>query len=120
MLNAIGIAQLSTDATQFYLVYGGVVAQTPIALGSSLGAPNTLSTAAYDLTIFAPNSVANTFYVQVTNIFTGVAAVQTISGGSGVCPQSSTLLAHRAWKSNNATALAVAFDICSIYIETDA
>lgn len=117
--NSIGIAQLSTDATQFYLVYGGTIAQTAIALGTSLGAPGTLSTAAYELAIFAPNSVANTYHVQVTNIFTGVTVTQTISGGAGICPQSSTLLAHRAWKCNNATALAVGFDICSIYIETD-
>lgn len=119
LTNCIGIAQLSTDNTQFYLVYGGSTAQTAVALGTSLGAPNTLSTAAYELAIFAPNSTANTYYILVTNIFTGATYATTLTGAATVVPQSSTLLAHRAWKTNNATALAVGFDIASIYIETD-
>lgn len=119
LTQTVGIAQLSTDATQFYLVYGGTTAQTAIALGTALGSPSGLSTSAYELAIFAPNSVANTFYIQVTNIFTGVTVSQTITGAAAVVPQSTTLLAHRAFKTNNATALAVGFDICSIYVETD-
>lgn len=119
LTNCIGLAQLSSDNTQFYIVYGGSAAQTPIACGTSLGAPNTLTAAAFELAIFAPASVANTYYVQVTNIFTGATFSTTITGGSAACPQSSTLLAYKTFKTNNTTALAVAFDLCSMYVETD-
>lgn len=115
----IGIAQLSTDSTQWYLVYGGTSAQTPIALGTALGSPATLSTVAWEVAIYAPPLVANTWTVQVTNLTTKAQVIQTVSGVSGVVPQSSTLLAPRMWKTNNATALAVAFDLASLYIETD-
>lgn len=120
LTNCIGIAQLSTDNTQFYLVYGGSTAQTAIALGTALGSPSGLSTAAYEFAIYAPNSIANTFYVQVTNLVTG--AVYTsgaLTGSSAVVPQHTTLLNFRIWKTNNATAAAVAYDLCSLYIETD-
>lgn len=117
--NFIGVAQLSTDATQLYLVYGGSVSQTPIPLGTDLGNFSGLSSDAFELAVFCPNSEANTFNVQVTNIFTGVTVIQTITGNAAVIPQSSTLLTYSAWTCNNATALATAVDICSIYIETD-
>jgi len=55
----------------------------------------------------------------VTNLTTKAQVIQTVSGVSGVVPQSSTLLAPRMWKTNNATAAAVAFDLASLYIETD-
>lgn len=119
LVNTIGVAQLSTDATQFYLVCAGSTAQTAIPCGTGLGDPSSLSTQAFELAIFSPNSLINTFYVQVTNIFTGVTFTQTFSGNSVVVPASTVLLAHRAWKTNNATALAVGFDVCSIYVETD-
>ncbi|HSX30987.1 MAG TPA: hypothetical protein VLE99_03660 [Candidatus Saccharimonadales bacterium] len=118
LTNTIGVAQLSTDATQLYIVYGGSSAQTQIALGTNFPGA-TISTTAYELAIFAPNSVSNTFYYQVTNITTGNIATGTLTGNATQVPQNSTLLAPRAWATNNATALAVGFDICSIYIETD-
>lgn len=118
LTNAIGVAQLSTDATQLSIVYGGSAAQTPIALGTNFPGA-TLSTTAYELAIFAPNSVSNTYYYQVTNISTGNIATGTLTGNSTQVPQNSTLLAPRAWATNNATALAVGIDICSIYVETD-
>jgi hypothetical protein len=118
LTNAIGVAQLSTDATQLYLVYGGSAAQTPIALGTNFPGA-TLSTTAYELAIFAPNNVSNAYYYQITNISTGNLTTGTLTGNATQIPQNSTLLAPRAWATNNATALAVAFDICSIYVETD-
>lgn len=119
LTQCVGIAQLSTDSTQWYLVYGGSAAQTAIALGTSLGAPDARSTIAWELAIYAPPLTANTFTVQVTNLTTKAQVVQTISGTSTQVPQSSTLLAPKLWKTNNATALAVAFDLASLYIETD-
>jgi hypothetical protein len=118
LTNTIGVAQLSTDATQLYIVYGGSTAQAPIALGTNFPG-STLSTAAFELAIFAPNSVANTYYYQVTNISTGNIATGTLAGNAIQLPQNSTLLAHKAWTCNNATALSSGIDICSIYIETD-
>lgn len=119
LTNHIGIAQLSTDATQFYLVYGGSAAQTAIALGTTLGAPNTLGTVAWEIAIFAPPNTANSFSVEITNLTTGAKYSNTLTGAATVVPQSTTLLAPRVWKTNNATALAVGYDLCSLYVETD-
>jgi len=119
LTNAIGIGQLSTDATQWYWIQGGSAAQTAVAIGTGIGAPGGNSTTAWELAIFCPNSVANTYYLQLTNITTGVTATTTMTGTSVQVPQSSTLLAWRHWATNNATALAVGIDICSLYIETD-
>jgi hypothetical protein len=118
LTNCIGIAQLSTDNTQFYLVYGGSAAQTAVALGTGIGSPSSQSTSLFELSIDAPQETANTFTVTVTNIGTGVTFTQTLTGNDTVIPQSTTLLAHKAWKTNNATALAVGFDIASISFET--
>jgi hypothetical protein len=118
LTSTIGVAQLSTDATQLYLVYGGSAAQTPIALGTNFPGA-TLSTTAFELSLYAPNSIANTFYYQVTNITSGLNTSGTLTGTATQIPQSSTLLAPRVWTTNNATALAVGIDLCSIYIETD-
>jgi hypothetical protein len=118
LTNAIGVAQLSTDATQLYVVYGGSAAQASIALGTSFPGA-TLSNTVYELALYAPSGVANTFYYQVTNVTSSVTASGTLTGTAAQIPQSSTLLAPRAWATNNATALAVGFDLCSIYVETD-
>lgn len=118
LTNSFGIAQLSTDNTQWYFVYGGSVAQTAIPLGTELGAP-TLNTTAYELALFSPQSAPGTVYYQVTNIGTGVTVNGTISGAATVVPAATTLLTTQIWRTNNATALAVGIDICSCYIETD-
>ncbi|WP_448510340.1 hypothetical protein, partial [Immundisolibacter sp.] len=119
LTNAIGVAQLSTDNTQWYIVYGGSAAQTAIALGTTLGAP-TDKTALYELALFSsPNSNAVINY-QVTNVGTGATATGTLSGTAGTTtPANTTLLTPQIWRTNNATALAVGIDIISIYIETD-
>lgn len=118
-IKQVGLAQLSTDNTQFYVVYGGTTAQTAIPCGTDLGSPVGFSTDAYELAIFTSQSEVRTYYIAVTNIFTGATFTTTLSGTAVQVPDPNVLLAHRAWKSNNATALAVGFDICSIYLETD-
>jgi hypothetical protein len=119
LTNSIGMAQLSTDATQWYLVYGGSVAQTAIALGTGLGAP-TLTNTAWEIALFSSpeqNAVVN---YQITNLGSGVSVSGTLSGTPGTTvPASTTLLTYRQFRTNNTTALAVGVDICSIYIETD-
>jgi len=117
LTNSIGVAQLSTDATQWYIVYGGSAAQTAIPLGTAIGAP-TLTTTAWDLAIFASPSGAVTY--TLTNLGTNVTVSGTLSGVAGTAlPASTTFLAPRAWRCNNATLLAVGLDLSSIYLETD-
>lgn len=119
LTNVIGIGQLSTDATQWYWIQGGSAAQTAVAIGTTIGAPAGNSITAWELAIWAPNNVANTYYLQLTNLTSGVTATTTMSGASTVVPQSTTLLAWNHWVTNNATALAVGVDITSLYFETD-
>jgi hypothetical protein len=119
LLNQVGICQLSTDATQWYWIGSGSSAQSAIAVGTAIGAPGGNSTTAWELAIYAPNSVGSTYYVQLTNITTGVVVTNTFTGSATLIPQSSVLLSWNAWATNNATALATGIDLCSIYIETD-
>lgn len=124
LTNSIGIAQLSTDSTQLYLVYGGSAAQTAIALGTNfppmqgVGATNGV---VYDLTLFAPPSSNGVVSYRLERVGTTYVAEGTLTPATvgTQTPASTTLLAHRAWRCNNATLLAVAVDIIGVYIETD-
>lgn len=120
LTNCVGLAQLSTDATQWYIVFGGSAAQTPIALGTALGAP-TLNNTAFDLALFSPHSANGVIHYEVQNLGTGVKVSGTLTPATvGVqTPASTTLLAERLWRGNNTQDLTVALDIISIYIETD-
>ena len=119
LTNCMGFAQLSTDATQWYFVYGGSSAQTAIALGTSLGAP-TLTDTVWDLSIFAFPNTAGKIGYKITNLASNVSVegVLTLTPTTQI-PPSTQALVPRAWRCNNATALAVGLDICSMYIETD-
>jgi hypothetical protein len=119
LTNQIGFGQKSSDTTQLYFFYGGSTAQTSIGLGAANFPGQTLSTTAYEVAIFAPNSIASIYYVQCTNLTNGAVYTNTVSGASTIVPQSTTGLTHRAYVGNNATALAAGIDICSVYIETD-
>jgi hypothetical protein len=119
LLNQIGICQLSTDATQWYWTGAGTSAQTATAIGTTIGAPGGNSATAWELAVYAPNGVANTFYLQLTNITTGVVATKTFTGSATTVPVSTVLLSWNAWATNNATALLVGIDLCSLYLETD-
>jgi len=120
LLNCVGMAKLGSDATQWYLVYGGSAAQTSIPLGTALGSPVSTSTA-FDLALFSAPSAVGVIHYQVTNIGTGVKVVGTLTPTTvGVqTPAATTLLAERLWRSNNGVDVTVGIDICSIYIETD-
>ena len=123
LTQCMGIAQLSTDTTQLYLVYGGSAAQTAIPLGTNYppmtaaGANNGI---AYDLTLFAPPSGNGTCYYRVERI--GVSAIEgtfPLTTPGTQLPSSATMLAHRAWRCNNAQTRAVGIDILNVYVETD-
>lgn len=119
LTNSIGIGQLSTDATQWYWIQGGSAAQIAIPVGTNIGAPGTASNTVWELAIYCPTMTANTFYLQLTNVSTGVTSSITMSGTAAQVPQSTTLLAFRHWACNNATLLSVGIDLCSLYIETE-
>lgn len=124
LTNSVGLAQLSTDTTQLYLVYGGSVAQTAIGLGVNF--PPKAATGAtggdvYVLTLFSVGTENGVIYYRVERLGTTYVAEGTLTPAvvGTQTPASTTLLAHRAWRCNNATALAAAIDIVNIYIETD-
>jgi len=111
LVNCIGVAQLSTS-NNLQIVFGAASAGTPIDLGADFPANN--PAIAYELALFAPP--AGNVQYQVTRLDTGAIASGEITSG---LPLNSTLLCHQIWRTNNATALAVGLDICSIYMETD-
>jgi hypothetical protein len=115
--NLVGVGQLSTS-NNLHIIYGGSTAQTAIDLGVNFPV-NTLSADLYELTLYSPPGAANTLHYRVERIGTGfVATGQLAPGTAGVTlPAATTLLAHAAWRTNNATALAVGIDICNIYFE---
>lgn len=118
LTNCYGFAQLSTDNTQFYFVYGGSTAQTAIALGTSVGAP-TSTTTLYDAYFHARLVGANVVIgYTLLNKNTGVEVSGSVSGSTAtVLPVGLATGALRAWRSNNATALAVAIDVAHFYSE---
>lgn len=124
LTNCIGVAQLSTDTTQMYLVYGGSAAQTAIALGTNfppMTAAGATNGVMYDLTLFAAPSANGVIGYRLERVGTAFVAEGTLTPGTpGLqTPLNTTLLAHRAWRGNNATALACGLDIINVYIETD-
>ncbi|MFH1493733.1 MAG: hypothetical protein ABIG70_02930 [Pseudomonadota bacterium] len=119
LTNSIGVAQISTTDTM-YIVYGGSVAQTPIPLGFNFHS-DTASTNIFELTLFCPPGAVNWVGYRIENLWLGIVAsgiLTTATEGVGL-PGNTTFLAHRAWRCNNTTALAVGLDISSVYIETD-
>lgn len=124
LTNCIGVAQLSTDTTQMYLVYGGSAAQTAVALGTNfppMTAAGATNGVLYDLTLFAPPSSNGVIGYRLERVGTAFVAEGTLTPGTPgtQTPLNTTLLAHRAWRCNNATALACGLDIVNIYTETD-
>ena len=120
-LNQFGLAQLSGDNSQWYFINAGGVAQTPIPLGTALGAP-TATTTAWDFSIFSPPSISGNVQYTVTNLGTNVTTggSVTITGTTAAnLPVSTALLAPVAWRSPGIQNIAVGLDIGSIYVETD-
>ena len=116
LLNSFGLAQLSTDSTQWYIVFGGTTAQAVIPLGTALGSPNTTNIL-WELSLYASPLNANIIY-KVINVGTGITVTGTLAGTSAVVlPVGTLYLAPRTWRCNNATALAVAYDFSSLIIE---
>lgn len=118
IINCVGIAQLSTDATQLYICYGGSSAQTPIALGAT-DFPAGNSGVPFELCLHSPDNATGVINYQVTNLSNGVKATGQLSGAVAVLPQSATALGFNHFRTNNATALAVGLGVGQGYVETD-
>jgi len=130
MTNCIGIAQLDSDGTQLYIVYGGSAAQTTIPLGTNfppmagIGPDNGI---VYELVL---SSVADTtsdgtytdatIFYRVQRLGTSFVAEGTLTPTSAAeTPTSATFLAFRMWRTNNLGLLAVSMDFLGSYSETD-
>ena len=99
------------------MYYGGSAAQTPIALGANF--PVALNTG-YELILSNVYNSSTNVYYRVTNLNTGNFAEGTLTGTAGTAiPASSTFMHPTLWRTNNSAAVAVAFDVISIYVETD-
>lgn len=115
LTNVIGVGHGNSD-TNLFIYYGGSAAQTPINLGANFPA-NTLSVDTYTLYLFCAAGVNNSVgYLVERNNTTNVAS-GTLTGTAGTAlPANTTLLTMlQAWRSNNATALAVGLDIFDFY-----
>lgn len=122
--NNFGVAQLGTDSSQLFIVYGGSSAQLPIALGTDFPPMNGVGVnngILYDITFFcSPNSNGVIGYRLErvgTSIFVEGVITPTTAGVQ--TPLSTTLLAPRAWRCNNTIASAPGIDIINVYMETD-
>lgn len=117
LTNVLGVGHGAAD-TNLKIYYGGSAAQTPIDLGSNFPA-NTLSVDVYELILFASPNDGNVSY-RVERLNTGHVASGTLTGTAGTAiPANTTFLTIWGFRTNNATALAVALDNVQIYLETD-
>ena len=118
LTNCIGVGAAVGD-TNMSIYYGGSAAQTPIALGANF--PKNSTNTIYELILFAPSNANNEVDYRVTNLGTGASVSGTLTAATpGLqLPLNTTLLAHRSYRANGATAGITQHDIISIYIETD-
>jgi hypothetical protein len=121
LTSSIGIMKLAADDTQWYWYGAGSSAnQTNVAIGTGSGSPTGGNqTVAWELVIWAPSDQLRTYYLQLTNLTTGVIATRTISGTAVQVPDSSVLMNYRNWCCNNATAAVTSIDQGIFSIETD-
>lgn len=120
LTNCAGFAEISSDKTQWYFVYGGSVAQTAVALGTNLGSPQNTATI-WEASVFSPPNKNGEIGYQMTNIATGNTArgyiVPTTPGTT--TSANSTNLVWSMWRTNNGTGAVVGLDFISTYIEVD-
>ena len=119
--NSFGVAQLNGGAN-LNIVYGGSAAQTPIDLGANFpaGANGTTSGHEYEVIFYARPDANNKVTYRVENLTNGAIAQGELTGTAGTAlPSNNTALGPRAFRSNNATALAVGIDTYNCYIESE-
>jgi hypothetical protein len=122
LINGVGVGHGAAD-TNLKIFWGGSVAQAPIDLGG--GFPLTANSAVmYELALFCPagDVGANIVHYQVTNLTTNITAFGTLTAATAgtQLPLNTTLLSYaRHYRTNNASAAAVALDIVGDYVDND-
>jgi hypothetical protein len=111
LTNHIGVAVLSTGSN-LQLVSGGTTANAAIDLGANFPG-NSLSTDLYELTLFSPRGVANTVLWNLERVGSGFSASGLFANATPgtTMPASTLFLGRSAWRTNNATLLAVGLDV---------
>jgi hypothetical protein len=114
LLNCLGVCRLSTSTNLHLINNDGAGTATTVDLGASFPTDGA-STAAYELTMWCPPNESFVGY-RVERLDTG-----DVSEGqwSTDLPVNTTFMTPHGWVCNNATALAVALDLCSLTIDTD-
>lgn len=115
LTNCFGLAQLSTDSTQWYFCYGGSAAQTPIPTGISIGRNQI-----YRFCLYSPSNAADKtvyFYIEkdllTANSFTSSASV---SSGGVILPGNAVAL-NPWWSFRTSATVAVGIDWSRFYLE---
>ena len=117
LTNSIGVGYTSGD-TNYFLYYGGSSAQTRINLGATMP----INTSNFmDFTLWSPPNQNGVLYYRLEIVGPGTVVEGLLGPGTAgvTLPANTTLLSHRAWRSNNTAALAVGLDIGGVYFETD-
>ncbi len=114
LTNCVGVGQLSTSSNLHVIHNDGAGTATVIDLGANFPADG--NTNAYSVSFVSLANGTSIDYT-VTRIGTAFVATGTIATD---LPVSNVLMAVQLWRTNNATALAVALDLISLYIETPA
>lgn len=109
IVNAIGVARLSTNNTQLYLIASGSSAQAAVALGTGFppfsAAANGNNGVPYEFWVYT--STSGTTYWLLRRLDTLAYISGQLTGTIGTQrPAQATTLSPRAWCCNNATALA--------------
>lgn len=113
-LNIIGFGHDAGDANFSFMCNDGTGAATKIDLGADFAAQST-NTNMFEFSLFAAPT-GTTVYYQARNLITNVDVYGSVNTN---LPANTQLLAMQLWRTNNATATAVALDVVSIYMETD-
>lgn len=119
LTNVIGVAQLSTSSN-LQIVFGGSTPQPPFDLGANFPASGA-STDLYRLSLTSdPNDNTKVGYRvdRIGTAFSAEGVLPNTTPGTTL-PATTTLMHHRLWRTNNATALAVAIDLVQVVIEYD-
>lgn len=114
LVNSVGVGQLSTSSNLHFIHNDVGGTATTIDLGVNFPA-DTLSADMYELMLYAPPNGSSIAY-RVERLGTSYVAPGTVSSN---IPSTSTFLGIQMWRTNNATALGVALDAVSMYVETN-
>ncbi|WP_153013196.1 hypothetical protein [Aquitalea pelogenes] len=118
LTNAVGIGVLSTDSSQWYVVYGGTAAQPAIPTGIPVYASTTSSWengSLVDLHIYADPNASGTYYIRVETADGSSSFETTVSGGATTVPQNGMQLYQLCWVNNNSLPVAAMIFLSKLY-----